>query len=197
MEGHKFGPISNFVFGMINLVVMRRTLKESMARKEKYTKVQENRFKVIREVITFANIWLLKLSGGRLGNSFLGVTLLLMTTIGRKTGKPRTLPMYYLQDGEKVVLVASNGGLPSNPVWFLNVMANPNVTIQIAGVKQEMVARVASQQERDFFWPQLTSRFSMWQEVYERSNREFPVVILEKQTQAQAQLQAKTSPASA
>lgn len=176
------GPITNYIFGLINLIVMRRSLSESMAIKEKYNKVQEGRFKVIARVITRCNIWMLKISGGRLGNSFLGVPIMMMTTIGRKSGKPRTLPIYYLQDGERIVLVASNGGLPSDPVWYLNAMANPAIVVQLNGVTQNMVARVTTPEERAYYWPKLMARFPMWQEVYERSNRDFPVVVLEKST---------------
>lgn len=173
------GPITQSIFKLINLVVMGRSLSESLAIKEKYNRVQEGRFKVIRNFITFCNIWLLKATGGRLGNSFLGVPLMLMTTIGRKSGQPRTLPIYYLEDGERIVLVASNGGLPSDPVWYLNVRANPAVTVHVRGVRRDMIVREATPEEREHYWPRLTERFPMWQEVYERSNRNFPVVILE------------------
>jgi deazaflavin-dependent oxidoreductase (nitroreductase family) len=171
------GPISSFIFRTINYITMGRKLDLSI--KGKYTASQEARFRIVLRIITSGNIWLLKLTGGRLGNSFLGVTLLLMTTIGRKSGKPRTLPMYYLQDGEKFILVASNGGLPNDPVWLLNAMANPEVSIRLNGVKCNMLARLATADEKSQYWPSLAARFPMWEEVAERSNRVFKVVVLE------------------
>lgn len=171
------GPITSFIFRTINYIAMGRKLDLSI--KGKYTSSQEARFKIILRIITSGNIWLLKLTGGRLGKSFLGVTLLLMTTTGRKSGKPRTLPMYYLQDGEKFVLIASNGGLPNDPVWLLNALANPEVSIQLNGVRQNMLARLATADEKNQYWPSLAARFPMWDEVAERSNRVFKVVVLE------------------
>ncbi len=169
--------ITSIIFHIINYIALGRKLNLEI--KEKYTRAQEARFKIILQIITFGNIWLLKLSGGRLGNSFLGVSLLLLTTTGRKSGKPRNLPMYYLQDEEKYILVASNGGLPNDPVWLLNALANPEVFIRLNGVRRNMMARLATVDEKNKYWPKLTERFPMWQEVAERSNRVFKVVVLE------------------
>ena len=77
------------------------------------------------------------------------------------------------------MLVASNGGSPENPTWLLNAQANPAVVIEILGQKQDMTFRVASADEKSQLWPKLTGLFPMWQEVEDRSQRVFPVIILE------------------
>jgi len=81
--------------------------------------------KFLRKLITDGNVWLLRVSKGKIGNSFLGVPVLLLTTTGRKSGMPRTQPLYYLIEGERVILVASNAGTESDPAWLLNLEARP------------------------------------------------------------------------
>jgi deazaflavin-dependent oxidoreductase (nitroreductase family) len=171
------GPIQKFIFQVIHLVALGRKLDLTV--RNRYTRDQESRFKFFRRVITAGNLWLLKLTGGRLGNSFLGREVLLLTTVGRKTGKPRTLPMYYMQDGDRFFLVASNAGLSEDPVWLKNALASPTVSINLRGRKQSMNCRVASAEEKEKYWPIMTAHFPMWKEVEDRSARKFPVVILE------------------
>lgn len=174
------GPIQKFIFQIIHLVALGRKLDLSISKR--YTRDQESRFKFFRRVITSGNLWLLKLTGGRLGNSFLGREVLLLTTVGRKTGKPRTLPMYYMREDERFYLVASNAGLSEDPVWLKNALSSPTVTINLRGRKQAMSCRVASAEEKAHYWPIMTAHFPMWKEVEDRSTRKFPVVILEPVT---------------
>ncbi len=145
----------------------------------KHTPSQEKRFAFAKKIITRSNVWLLKLSGGRLGNSFLGRPVLLMTTTGRKTGKPRTQPLFYVEEGAWLLLVASNGGSPEDPVWVKNIQAHPQVSISRRGREQTRLARLATPDEKAVLWPKMTAAFPYWQEVSDRSHREFPVVILE------------------
>ena len=98
--------------------------------------------KFLKWLITTANIGLIKVSKGRLGASFLGVPVLLLTSLGRKSGEPRTLPLYYMADGERVVLVASNAGTASDPAWLLNLRANPAVQVKIGEHSRAMLAQV-------------------------------------------------------
>src|SRR5689334_25401525 len=78
-----------------------------------------------------ANTWLFKKSGGRLGNKFLrGAEVGILTTIGRKSGEARDSPLLFLQEGRRIVLVASQGGRATNPMWYLNLRANPQITFQ-------------------------------------------------------------------
>lgn len=104
--------------------------------------------KFLRKLITDGNVWLLRITKGRLGNSFLGVPVLLLTTVGRKSGQNRTQPLYYLEDGERVLLVASNAGTESDPTWLLNMQANPVVSIDNNGRENKVSERVASAEEK-------------------------------------------------
>ena len=144
-----------------------------------FTPWHEALLKFLRRLITSANVWLLKISGGRLGNSFLGVPVLLLTTTGRKSGQQRTRPLYFLQSDEQILLVASNAGTASDPAWLLNILANPLVTVDVQGETRRMVAHVASEEEKARFWPQLTAMFPKWQMMEDRSQRSFKIVILD------------------
>ena len=132
-----------------------------------------------RKLVTKVNLWLLWVSRGRLGNSFLGRPIILLTTIGHKSGQPRTQPVYFMRDGQRIVLVASNGGSPENPLWLLNLQANPLVTVAEHGSSQKMTSRIATAEEKAQWWPRLIEMFPMWQEVEDRSLRRFPVILLE------------------
>lgn len=166
---------------VLGLLVVGETIDLEVHRgvTRKHTPDQEKRFVFAKKFITRANVWLLRLSGGRLGNSFLGRPVLLMTTIGCKTGKPRTQPLFYVEEGAKILLVASNGGSPEDPVWVKNIRANPQVRVSRRGVGKTLQARVADLEEHALLWPRMTAAFPYWQEIHDRSHREFPVVVLE------------------
>ena len=83
-------------------------------------------------------------SGGRVGKRIAGMPVLLLTTVGRKTGRRRTVPLTYIEDGDAIVLVASYGGRPHNPAWFENLVAHPEVSVTIDGETRAMTARRAS-----------------------------------------------------
>lgn len=146
---------------------------------EVFTDRQRVRFKFGRKLVTSGQLLTLKLSGGRLGNSFLGKPIVLLTTIGHKSGLPRTIPTFYVQHGERVLLVGTNGGSNEDPLWLRNARVNPRVTIERRGHRQEMLLRVATTEEKAGYWPMLTEYFPPWQEVADRSGREVPVIILE------------------
>lgn len=153
--------------------------KNSKTTPNQFTVWHEALLKFLRRMITDANAILLKISKGRMGNSFLGVPVLLLTTIGRKSGKPRTRPLYYLEDGGNLVLVASNAGTSTDPAWLLNIKANPNVTVELDGKVLQMRARIATPEEKNELWPKLMALFPTWQMMEDRSVRTFKVVILE------------------
>jgi len=117
-------------------------------------------------------------SGGRLGANLGGLPHLLLTTTGRRTGTPRTVPLTYMRDGERFVLVASNGGSDRHPAWWLNVRSSPNVTVQVGRETFRVDARRAHGEERDRLWEAL-KRFNPFYAHYERiTDREIPVVVL-------------------
>ncbi len=130
------------------------------------------------------NTRLYRISGGRLGGRWrVGsalhkpVPVCLLTTVGRKSGQPRTVPLLYLRDGASFVVVASQGGLPNNPAWYLNLTANPEVTIQVGRDEHSLVARTATDDERDALWPKLIELYSDFGTYDAWTQREIPVVI--------------------
>jgi deazaflavin-dependent oxidoreductase (nitroreductase family) len=121
---------------------------------------------------------LYRATGGKVGSRYRGVPTLLLTTTGRKTGKPRTNPVLYLEDGDRKVIVASYGGDDRNPTWFLNLTANPEVTVQAGPTTQRMKAEVAGAEDRARLWPKLNAMYSTYGSYQKKTDRELPVVIL-------------------
>jgi deazaflavin-dependent oxidoreductase (nitroreductase family) len=149
------------------------------ANTKQFTTYHERLLKFLRGLITSGNVALLRISKGRIGNSFLGVPVLLMTTTGRKSGKPRTRPLYYLAYNHQIVLVASNAGTEKDPAWLLNLKANPEVSVDVDGKNSRMRAHIATAEEKDELWPHLTEMFPTWQMMEDRSKRDFKVVVLD------------------
>lgn len=121
---------------------------------------------------------LYKISNGKLAGSFLeGAPVALVTTIGRKSGEPRVVPLLFLREGNRVVLVASQGGSDKHPLWYLNLKANPKVTIQIKDEVRNLTARDATEAEREEYWPKLTSFYKGFEDYQSWTDRVIPVVI--------------------
>ncbi|MDV2476941.1 nitroreductase family deazaflavin-dependent oxidoreductase [Rhodococcus zopfii] len=131
-----------------------------------------------------ANVAAYRATGGRIGGKWRvgsafpwGIPVCLLTTTGRKTSRPRTLPLLFLEDGDRVVLVASQGGLPKHPLWFRNIQANPEVTIQIRSRVRAMHARVATPEERAGYWPELVAMYPDFDKYQSWTDRTIPVVV--------------------
>ncbi len=125
------------------------------------------------------NVWVYKLSKGKYGSRLFGVPVCLLTMKGRKSGQIRTVALLYIIDGPNVVLVASKGGFPDHPVWYLNLVANPECTVQIGPDIRKMRARTANPQEKAALWPRLTSMYQDYENYQNKTERDIPVVILE------------------
>lgn len=126
------------------------------------------------------NTWLYKATGGRIGGKFLqGAPVALLTTTGRKTGQPRISPLLYLRDGDRVIVVASHGGREKNPMWYLNLKANPQVQVQIKKEVLNLTARDATEEERAKYWPQLVKMYSSYEDYQSWTDRTIPIVICE------------------
>ena len=117
-------------------------------------------------------------TGGRVGGRMVGSPVLLLTTTGRKSGKERTVPLLYLEDGENLVVVASNGGAPKHPAWWLNLEANPEATVEIGNRKLRVRAEKASPEEKERLWPRLVAMYAGYESYRHRTDREIPVVLL-------------------
>ena len=104
--------------------------------------------------------------------------MLLLTTVGRKSGSKWTTPLLYLEEGENLVLVASNGGRDRNPAWFTNLMHNSAVEVQVRGERRRLRADQATWEERSRLWPFVTGMYSQYEDYQRNTKREIPVVIL-------------------
>lgn len=140
----------------------------------------------IIKAMSKANIAIYRWTGGVFGSTWRvgsvfprGVPLLLLTTLGRKSGQLRTQPLLFLQDGQNVVIVASQGGRAKDPLWYKNLQANPECEIQIKRRKMKMNARTASAEERETTWPKLVALYPDFASYATWTDRVIPVVILE------------------
>jgi deazaflavin-dependent oxidoreductase (nitroreductase family) len=121
-----------------------------------------------------------RLTNGVIGHRFPGSPpMLLLTHIGAKSGTTRTTPLVYVDDPPNVVIVASKGGHPRHPSWYHNLMANPDVTVQVGSERREVHARVATPEERKRLWPMAVATYSGYGGYQKRTDREIPLVILE------------------
>lgn len=130
--------------------------------------------------INRANILLFRCTGGVLGSWMpRGARIGLLTTTGRKTGRRRTAALLYLREGERILLVASQGGMPQHPIWFLNLEADPEVEFQTGPAPRQYRARRADAVERAGYWPRLCKIYPGYENYQRRTDREIPLVILE------------------
>src|SRR5579859_2054608 len=121
---------------------------------------------------------LYSISGGWLGERQLSYSMLLLHTIGRKTGQRRTHTLLYFRDGENLVVCASNNGSPQLPAWYLNLQAQPRVQIQHGRVRREVIAETVRGEERERLWRKLLKVRPQFADYQRYTSREFPVVIL-------------------
>ena len=122
-----------------------------------------------------------RISRGTIGTSVFGGPILLLTTVGRRSGRPRTAPLLYLEDGSDLILVGSFGGGDQHPAWCLNLRKNPTATVRVGRRERPVQSREATAQERDRLWPLVVNFFPPYQEYQRRTRRKIPVVILEPQ----------------
>ena len=118
-------------------------------------------------------------SGGKKGYLWNGYPTLLLTTRGRKSGKLRRTPLIYGQDGKNYLIVGSKGGAPNHPFWYLNLVKNPEVILQVGTDKFTARARTASSEEKPRLWQLMTKIFPPYENYQAKASREIPVVILE------------------
>ena len=119
-------------------------------------------------------------SKGRIFGKALGMPLIELVTIGRRSGKERsTMLSVPIVDRDRLVLVASFGGDDRHPAWYLNLQANPEVRVTMAGSTHTMIARTATEDEKTELWPQIISVFEGYARYQKRTERQIPVVILE------------------
>jgi deazaflavin-dependent oxidoreductase (nitroreductase family) len=125
-----------------------------------------------------ATQWVYHLSAGRLGERELRYSMLLLQTVGRRSGQARTHTLLYVRDGERLIVCASNHGAPQHPAWYLNLQANPRVHVQVGRAHLEMLAETASGAERQRLWQMLHKAWPRYASYQAGISREIPVVIL-------------------
>jgi len=135
----------------------------------------------ILKTVNAAHKAVLKISGGRLGAKVGGMGVVELTTTGRKSGQPRTVLLTSpIQEGDSIVVVASRGGDPTHPAWFLNLRDEPKVEVSFeGGPKRPMLARVATAQERTELWPRVVAKYKGYANYQTKTDREIPLVFLE------------------
>ncbi len=117
---------------------------------------------------------------GEVGYLWNGAPCLILTTTGRKSGESRSSALIFGVDGDRYVLVASQGGAPTHPNWYLNLVADPNVELQVRGEVFPAVARTAEGEERDRLWKIMTAVWPNYDDYATRTTRVIPVVVLER-----------------
>lgn len=132
------------------------------------------------------NTWAYRRTGGRIGGKWrVGagfrkpVPTLLLEHVGRKSGKQFVAPLLYLRDGENIVIVASQGGLPKNPQWYHNLLARPDTTVQIGRERLPVHARLTDDAERERLWPRLVELYADFDTYQSWTERRIPIFILE------------------
>jgi deazaflavin-dependent oxidoreductase (nitroreductase family) len=128
-----------------------------------------------------AHAFLYRRTGGRLGRSLPGVPgkVLLLDHVGARSGVQRTTPLFYVDDGPDLVLVASKGGYPKHPAWFHNLMANPDTTVQVGSEVRRVHARLAAPGARERLWAMAVRGYPGYETYQARADREIPLVVLE------------------
>lgn len=119
-------------------------------------------------------------NGGKVGGQFAGAALLLLTTTGAKTGKTRVNPLAYLQDGDRYVIFASFAGAPNNPPWYYNILAHPNVTVEVGDERFEAHAEVVQEPERTGLYGKMASIMPPFAEYERKTERKIPVIALRR-----------------
>lgn len=117
-------------------------------------------------------------NSGKVGGRFAGKTLLLLHTVGAKSGQERINPVAYVTDGDRLVIIASKGGAPTSPDWYHNILANPMVTVEVGTEQFQASAAIASEPERTRLYNQMVSMMPGFAEYQRKTNRVIPVITL-------------------
>jgi deazaflavin-dependent oxidoreductase (nitroreductase family) len=134
--------------------------------------------KLLFKAFSAAHVWLYRSSGGKRGSTMGGKPILLLTTTGRKTGEQRTVPVMTFEDGGDRFVVASKGGSPAHPAWFLNLEKNPDVTVQLGSDVYRAKAVITEPAERDRLFRKIVGEMPQFGEYEKKTTRVIPVVRL-------------------
>ena len=146
------------------------------------TEMTDDEFKQLRKFIkpySKLNVFMYKLTGGRILGKLAGRPVMLVTMTGAKSGKKRTVPLMYVPYKEGVILVGSQGGAPKSPVWVKSVQQNPDVTVQYKSKIMELRARQVDDAEKAEVWPVCVEHYHEYDDYQKRTERNIPVFVCE------------------
>jgi F420H(2)-dependent quinone reductase len=124
------------------------------------------------------HVGLWKLCGGKLDNAFERLPFMMLTTTGRKTGRRRTTPVLYLQDGIGLIVIASFGGNDMHPAWYLNLEQCPRAEVIVRGEHRRVIAHKLTPEEKEVIWPRLVQLHPQFETYQQRTHREIPLMRL-------------------
>jgi deazaflavin-dependent oxidoreductase (nitroreductase family) len=119
-------------------------------------------------------------TGGKVGHDWNGTSVLILHTSGRKSGQTRKHPLIYGRDGDAYLVVASKGGAPEHPGWYKNLLAHPDVTVQVRDQVIPVAATTASPDEKRRLWPIMTKEWPAYDDYQRKTERDIPLVILRR-----------------
>ena len=134
--------------------------------------------RLIGKGMTGTHAAIYRASGGKVAGRMFNSPVLLLITTGRKTGKERTSPLLYLEDGENLVVVGSVGGAPKHPAWYWNLKANPEARVQIQDRTLRVRAEEAEGEEKRRLWRRVVEMYPPYEDYQRRTEREIPVFVL-------------------
>jgi len=137
---------------------------------------------MLQQAMSSTHVFFYKLSGGRIGGRIHKADVLLLTTTGRKTGKKRTTPLLYVRDGNRLVIIASNGGRPIDPSWWMNLKRNPIAMVQVKSLKETIYAQRAIGSEKERLWRLMTNVYPAYDNYLKKTDRDIQVVVLMPKT---------------
>lgn len=132
-------------------------------------------FRVVMSIFT----QIYRISNGKIMGRMAGLNILLLTTTGRKSGKPRVTPLGYFEHGDAYVIIASNAGMDKHPEWFLNLKANPHVNVRIREKELHATAKLAVAEQRKRLWDRLVGLSPQYERYTRGTRREIPVILLQ------------------
>jgi deazaflavin-dependent oxidoreductase (nitroreductase family) len=125
-------------------------------------------------------VWLYRRSGGKLGGKMFGAPVLLLTTTGRKSGRSWTVPLLYQTDGDRWVIIASNGGSARHPAWWLNLRSQPDASVQIGRQTYLVTAVETAGEDRERLWQQMADMYKGYDGYARKTTRRIPVAVLQR-----------------
>ena len=127
---------------------------------------------------------LYRTTNGRIGRRLVDNDMLLLTTIGRNSGTEHTVPLLYLRDGERLIIIASYGGRPDHPQWYRNLEGHPQASVQILGDRVDVKATTMTESEQSAWWPKIVNAYSDYSVYQSRTDRRIPMVWLDPESTA-------------